>query len=80
MTRIGLIIYIEDSKEALSVNYVYIEEDTEVEETIIANITTTGHPIESNAISVINLDASQANIQQKRDNKYTLNINNMPNI
>ena len=61
ITRIGLIIYIEDPKEAFSINYAYIE-DTKAEETTIVDIITTGHPVRSNAISVINLDASQANI------------------
>ena len=79
ITRIKLIIYIEDPKEAPSVDYAYIE-DTKVEETIIINIITTSHPIRNNAISVINLDTSQVSIQQKRDNKYILSINNMPNI
>ena len=79
MTRIGLTVCIEDPKEAPSVNHTYIE-DTKVEETTIADITTTSHPVGSNAISIINLDASQANIQQKRDNKHILSINNMPNI
>ena len=69
----------EDPKEAPGVNHAHIE-DTEVEETTIADIITTSHPIRSNTISMINLDASQVNIQQKRDNKYILNINNMPNI
>ena len=57
ITRIGLIIYIEDPKEAFSVNHAHIE-DTEAEETIIADIITTSHPIRSNIISVINLNAS----------------------
>ena len=57
MTRIRLIIYIEDPKEAFSVDYIYIE-DTEVEETTIVDIITTGYLIRSNTISVINLDAS----------------------
>jgi len=57
ITRIRLIIYIEDPKEAPSVDYVYIE-DTKVEETTIADIITTGHPIRSNTISIINLDTS----------------------
>ena len=57
MTRIGLIIYIEDPKEALSVNHVHIK-DTKVEETIIVNIITTSHPIRNNTISVINPDAN----------------------
>ena len=69
ITRIRLIIYIEDSKEAFSVNYVRIK-DTKAEETTIADIVTTGHPIRSNIISIINLDTSQVSIQQKRDNKY----------
>ena len=58
ITRIRLIIYIEDPKEAPSVDYIYIEEDTEVEETTIADITTTGYPIRSDATSIINRDAS----------------------
>ena len=57
MTRIGLIICIEDPKEAFGVNHVYIK-DTEAEETTIADIITTSHPIGSNAISTINLDVS----------------------
>ena len=52
MTRIRLTIHI---------NYTHIE-DTEVEETTIVDIVTTSHPVRSNAISVINLDASQASI------------------
>ena len=56
-TRIGPIIYIEDPEEAPGVNYAYME-DTEAEETIIADIITTDHPVGSNTISVINLDAS----------------------
>ena len=79
MTRIGLIICIEDFKEALNINYVYIE-DTKAKETTIADIITTSHPIRSNAIFIINLNASQVSIQQKRDNKYILSIDNMPNI
>ena len=62
MTRIRLIIYMEDPKEVFSVNHAYIE-DTEVEETTIADIITTSHPIGSNTTSVINLDASQVSIQ-----------------
>ena len=61
ITRIGLIIYIEDPKEAPGVDHAYIE-DTEAEETTIADIATTIHPVGSNAISVINLDTSQASI------------------
>ena len=62
MTRIGLIIYIKDPKEASGMDYVYTEEDTKVEEITVVDITTTNYPVRSNAISVINLDASQANI------------------
>ena len=58
ITRIRLIIYIEDPKEAPSVNYVYIKKDTKVEETTIADIATTTYPIKSNTISIINLDTS----------------------
>ena len=58
ITRIGLIIYVEDPKEAPGIDYVHIEEDTEVEETAIADIITTTHSIRSNAISAINLDTS----------------------
>ena len=57
MTRIKLIIYIEDPKKALSVDHAHIE-DTEAEETTIADIITTSHPVGSNATSIINLDAS----------------------
>ena len=57
MTRIGLIIYIEDLKEALSIDYAYIE-DTEVEETTIVDIITISHLVGSNTIFIINLDAS----------------------
>ena len=58
ITRIKLIIYIEDPKKASSVDYVYIEEDTKVEETTIADIATTTYPIRSNTTSIINLDTS----------------------
>ena len=57
MTRIKLIIYIEDPEEAFSINYAHIE-DTEVEEITIADIIITSHPIKSNTISIINLDAN----------------------
>ena len=57
-TRIRLIIRIEDPKEASSVDYVYIKEDTKVEETTIAGIITTTYPIRSDATSIINLDTS----------------------
>ena len=56
ITRIGLIICIEDPKEAFGVDHAHIE-DTEVEETTMADIITTGHPIGSNVISAINLNA-----------------------
>ena len=79
MTRIKLIIYIEDPKEVSSVDHAHIE-NTEAEETTIADIVITNHPVGSNATSIISLDASQVSTQQKRDNKYILSINNMPNI
>ena len=63
ITRIGLIVYIEDPKEASSVDYVYVKEDTEVEETTIADIITTSHPGRSDTISAINWNASQVSIQ-----------------
>jgi len=78
MTRIGPTVHIEDPKEAPGVDYVYIE-DTKAEETTMADIATTSHPIRSDAISVINLDAGQVSTQQKIDNKHILSINNMPN-
>ena len=57
ITRIRLIIYIEDPKEAFSINHAHIE-DTKAEETTIANIIITSHLIRSNATYIINLDAS----------------------
>ena len=57
ITRIRPIIYIEDPKEAPSVDYVYIKEDTKVEETTVADTVTTTHPVRSDATSIINLDA-----------------------
>ena len=57
-TRIRLIIRIEDPKEAPSVDHVYVKENTEVEETTIADIITTTHPIRSDTTSIINLDTS----------------------
>ena len=57
-TRIRPIIRIEDPKEAPGVDYVYIEEDTEVEETTVADTVTTTHPVRSDTTSIINLDAS----------------------
>ena len=80
ITRIKLIIYIKDPKEAPSVDHIYIEADTKAEGITVVDIITTSHPARSNAISIINLDANQASIQQKRDNKYILSINNMPNM
>ena len=55
--RIGLIIYIEDPKEAFSVDYAYIK-DIKAKETTIADIVITSHFVRCNAISVINLDAN----------------------
>ena len=69
----------EDPEEAPSVDHAHIE-DTKAEETTVVDIITTSHPVGSNITSIINLDVSQVNIQQKKDNKYILNINNMPNI
>jgi hypothetical protein len=57
-TRIGPIVRTEDPEEAPGVDYVYIEEDTEVEETTVADIATTTYPVRSDAISTINLDTS----------------------
>ena len=57
ITRIGLIIRIENPEEAFSVDHAYIE-DTEAEETTIVDIITTSHPVRSNVISIINLDIS----------------------
>ena len=60
-TRIGPTIYIEDPKEAFNIDYTHIK-NTKTEETTIADITTTSHPIRSNTTSIINLDASQVSI------------------
>ena len=57
MTRIRLIIYIEDPKEAFGVDYAHIE-NTKAEETTIVDIVITSYSVGSNAISIINLDAS----------------------
>ena len=57
ITRIGLIIYIKDPKKALSINHAHIE-NTKVEETTIADIIITSHPVRSNTISIINLNTS----------------------
>ena len=58
ITKIRLIIYIEDPKEAPGVDHVHIKKDTIVEETTVVNTITTSHSIKSNVISAINLDAS----------------------
>ena len=52
--RIKVIIYIEDPKEAFSVNYIHIKEDIKVEKTTIIDIITTSYPIKSDAMSAIN--------------------------
>ena len=57
-TRIRPIVYIEDPKEASGVDYIYIEEDTKVEETTVVDTATTTYPVRSDATSIINLDAS----------------------
>ena len=54
ITRIRLIIYIKDPEKAPSIDYIYVEEDTKVEKTTIADIITTSHPIRSDAMSAIN--------------------------
>ena len=54
ITRIGLIIRMEDPEEAFSVNYIYIKKDTKVKEITIADIITTSYSIRSDAISIIN--------------------------
>ena len=58
ITRIRLIVYIEDPEKAFSINYIYIEEDTKVKKTTIADIITTTYSVKSDATSAINLDAS----------------------
>ena len=58
ITRIKLIVHIKDPEEAFGVDYIYIKEDTKVEETTIADIIITSRPIRSNAIFIINWDAS----------------------
>ena len=58
MTRIRLIIYIEDPKKAFSVDYIYIEEDIKIKEITIIDIITTTYLVKSNAIFIINLDTS----------------------
>ena len=58
ITIIGLIIYIEDPKEAPGIDYIYIEEDTKAEETTEMDIITTGHSVRSNTTFALNLNAS----------------------
>ena len=55
-TRIRPTIHMEDFKEASGVYYAHIE-DTKAEETTVVDIITISHPVGSNAISAINLDA-----------------------
>jgi hypothetical protein len=62
ITETRLIVYIENPKEAFSVDYIYIKKDTEVEKTTIVNIITISHFVRCNIIFIINLNASQANI------------------
>ena len=57
MTRIGPTVCMEDPEEALGIDYAHVE-DIKAEETTIADIITTNHPVRSNVTSVINLDAS----------------------
>ena len=57
ITRIRPIIHMEDPKETPSIDHAHIE-NTEAEETTIADIATTGHPVGSNITSAINLDTS----------------------
>jgi hypothetical protein len=57
ITRIGLIICIEDPKEVPSGDYIHIE-NTEVEETTIVDIATTIYFVGSNVIFIISLDTS----------------------
>ena len=57
MTRIGLTVRIKDPEEAFSVDYAHME-DTKAEETTMVDIAITGHPVGSNAIFIISLDAS----------------------
>ena len=63
ITRIRLIKCIKDPEEASNIDHVYIKEDTIVEETPVVDIATTSYSIGNNAISIINLDANQVNIQ-----------------
>ena len=56
ITRIRLTICMEDPEEAFSINRAHME-DIKVEETTMADIVTTSHPVRSNAIFIINLNA-----------------------
>ena len=58
ITKIGLIVCIKDFKEALSVDYIYIKEDTKVEEITVMDIVIISYPIRSNTIFIINFDTS----------------------
>ena len=58
ITRIGLTVCIKDPEEAPSINYAYIEEDTKVEETTVADTITTTYPVRSDTIFIINLNTS----------------------
>ena len=58
ITRIGLIICIEDPEEAFSIDYVHIEKDIKVKKTTIVDIVTTTYLVKSDATSVINLNTS----------------------
>ena len=61
-TRIRPIVHIEDPEEAPGVDYAYVEENTEVEETTVVDIITITYPVRSDAMSAINRDTSQASI------------------
>ena len=54
ITKIRLIIYIEDPEKASGINYIYIKKDTKIEKTTIVDIATTSNPIKSDTISAIN--------------------------
>ena len=56
-TRIRLTVCIKDLEEAPGIDHAHIE-DTKAEETTMADITTTSHPVGSNVTSIINLDIS----------------------
>ena len=58
ITRVRLIIRMEDPEEAFNIDYVHVKENTKVEETTIADIATTTHFIRSDTTSIINLDTS----------------------